>query len=75
MITANVIYRVFRLKVGLETETAFTIEEGEREYLVTARHIAHSLEGKCQVEVFRGGGWTPLEVTTVGHAPGEVPRD
>ena len=28
MITANVIYRVFRLKVGLETGTAFTIEEG-----------------------------------------------
>ena len=72
MITANVIYRVFRLKVGLETGTAFTIEEGGREYLVTARHIAHSLEGKCQVEVFRGGGWTPLEVTTVGHAPRDV---
>ena len=58
--------------MGLETGTAFTIGEGGREYLVTARHIAHSLEGKCQVEVFRGGGWTPLEVTTVGHAPGEI---
>ena len=43
MITGNVIYRVFRLKVGLETGTVFTIEEEGREYLVTARHIAHSL--------------------------------
>ena len=72
MITANVIYRVFRLKVGLETGTAFTIEEGGRDYLVTARHIAHSLQGECQVEVFRDGGWAPLQVATVGHAPGDV---
>ena len=72
MITANVIYRVFRLKVGLETGTAFTIEEGGKEYLVTARHIAHSLQGKCQIELFKDRGWSPLQVTTVGHAPGDV---
>ena len=72
MITANVIYRIFRLKVGLETGTAFTIEEGGREYLVTARHIAHSLRGKRQVGVFRDGGWAPLQVATVGHAPEDV---
>ena len=72
VITANVIYRVFRLKVGLETGTAFTIEEEGREYLVTARHLAHSLQGTSEVEIFKDGGWSPLEVTKVGHAPGEV---
>ena len=72
MITANVIYRVFRLKVGSETGTAFAIEEEGREYLVTARHLAHSLQGTSVVEVFKDGGWSPLEVTTVGHAPGEI---
>ena len=72
MITANVIYRVFRLKVGLETGTAFTIEEKGSEYLVTARHLAHSLQGTSEVEVFKNGRWSPLAVTTVGHAPGEV---
>ena len=72
MITANVIYRVFRLKVGSEAGTAFTIEGEGREYLVTARHLAHSLQGTSQVEVFKDGGWSPLEVTTVGHAPGEI---
>ena len=72
MITANVIYRVFRLKLGPETGTGFAIEEEGREYLVTARHLAHSLWGKRQIEVFKDGGWSPSEVTAVGHAPGEV---
>lgn len=72
MITANVIYRVFRLKVGPEAGTAFTIEEEGREYLVTARHLAYSLQGTSVVEVFKDGGWSPLEVTTVGHAPGGI---
>ena len=72
MITANVIYRVFRLKVGLETGTAFTIEEEGREYLVTARHIAHSLQGTSEIEVFKDRVWFPLQVTVIGHAPGEV---
>ena len=72
MITANVIYRVFRLTLGPETGTGFAIEEEGREYLVTARHLAHSLWGKRQIEVFKDGGWSPLEVTAVGHAPGEV---
>ena len=72
MITANVLYRVFRLKVGTETGTGFTIEEEGREYLVTARHLAHTLVGKRQIEVFKDGGWSPLEVTTVGHVQGEI---
>ena len=72
MITANVIYRVFRLKVGFETGTAFTIEEGGREYLVTARHIAQSLQGNCQIELFKDRSWYSLQVTVIGHAPGDV---
>ena len=72
MITANVIYRVFRLKVGPETGTGFTIEEEGREYLVTARHLAHSLWGKRQVEVFKDGGWSPLEVTRYSLLQGRL---
>ena len=40
MITANVIYRVFRLKVGPETGTGFTVEDEGGQYLVTVRHLA-----------------------------------
>ena len=58
--------------MGLETGTAFTIEEEGREYLVTARHIAHSLQGTSEIEVFKDRGWFPLQVTVIGHAPGEV---
>ena len=58
--------------MGIETGTSFTLEEEGREYLITANHIAHSLRGRCQVEVFKEGGWSPLEVTVVGHASGEV---
>ena len=60
------------MKVGQETGTAFTIEEDGREYLVTARHIAKPLQGTCQIELFKDQGWSPLQVTTVGHAPGDV---
>ena len=72
MITSNVIYRVFRLKVGDKAGTMFAIEVDGREYLVTAKHVVSSLQGQGRVEVFKEGGWSPLEVTTVGHAPGEV---
>ena len=72
MITANVIYRVFRLRVGSRTGTAFAIEEGGKEYLVTARHIAQTLQGDCQIDIFKDRGWFPLQVTTVGHAPDDV---
>ncbi|KKL64453.1 hypothetical protein LCGC14_2164910, partial [marine sediment metagenome] len=40
MVTANVIHRVFRLKVGQQAGTAFAMEEDGKEYLITARHIA-----------------------------------
>ncbi len=72
MITSNVISRVFRLKVGDKTGTMFAIEVAGREYRVTAKHVVSSLPGPGRVEVFKEGGWSPLEVTTVGPAPGEV---
>ena len=46
-------------------------EQGPK-YLVTARHIAHLLQGKCQIEAFKDEGFSPLQVTTVGYAPGAV---
>ena len=50
----------------------FAIEVAGREYRVTAKHVVSSLPGPGRVEVFKEGGWSPLEVTTVGPAPGEV---
>ena len=42
MIPAEIIYGVFRLKVGQQPGTGFAIEEDGKEYLVTARHLAES---------------------------------
>ena len=51
LITANVIYRVFRLKVRQYAGTGFAIEEGGREYLVTARHLAEPLRGRRRTSI------------------------
>ena len=72
LITANVIYRVFRLKVGQHSGTGFAVEEDEREYLVTARHLAEPLVGNCHIELFKEGAWSPLEISTVGHGEGDI---
>ena len=45
MITANVIHRVFRIAIGSQVGSGFTIDVEGKEYLVTARHIADELEG------------------------------
>ena len=72
MIPAEVIYRVFRLKVGQRSGTGFTIEKDGKEYLVTARHLAEPLCGDCQIELFKNGAWSPLEISTVGHGAGDT---
>ncbi len=72
MIPAQVIYRVFRLKVGEKAGTGFAIEEDGKEYLVTARHFARPLRGDCQIELFKDGAWSPLNISTVGHAAGDT---
>lgn len=71
MITANVIYRVFRLKTE-KYGTGFAIEVDGKEYLVTARHIVKSLEVDDEIGIFRNDSWGPLKVRTVGHAAGEI---
>ncbi len=72
MITSNVIHRVFRIRFGRSEGTAFTIEVGQREYLITARHVVESIQDSMEIEVFSNGIWTPLRVNLVGHAPGNV---
>jgi len=72
MITANVIHRVFRIRFGKSEGTAFTIEVGQREYLVTARHMVEPIQDSAEIEVFSNGIWTPLRVNLVGHAPDDA---
>ena len=72
MITSNVIHRVFRLRIGRFLGTGFAIELDKKEYLVTARHLAGSLDDDCRIEVFKNGDWSQLPVAVVGHTTGNV---
>ncbi|MXX92225.1 MAG: trypsin-like peptidase domain-containing protein [Chloroflexi bacterium] len=72
MITSNVIFRVFHVRVGGITGTAFAIENGSKEYLVTARHVVEHLVGINTIRLFQNSDWQAVQVTTVGHSDGDV---
>jgi len=72
MITANFIHRVFRIKISGTEGTAFTIDVDNREYLVTARHVAESVTTDQEIQLFANGEWESLHAELVGHASGDV---
>lgn len=58
--------RVFQIRVGSETGSSFTIERGDRQYLITARHLVKSLPVKnATVEISVGGLWKSLNVDII----------
>jgi S1-C subfamily serine protease len=71
VITANVIHRVFRIRIDQTEGTAFTIEKDGREYLVTAKHVADTVLARREIELFENAGWAPLQIELVGHASGD----
>lgn len=69
MITNNVLHRVFQIRVGSWTGTAFTVDVDQRQYWVTAKHL---LDGWCSgdvIEVKRHEEWCPIEMELVGEHP------
>ncbi|MCB1065599.1 MAG: trypsin-like peptidase domain-containing protein [Verrucomicrobiae bacterium] len=72
MITANIIYRVFRIKCGNESGTAFAIDVDGRQYLATAKHVLDGYSGSDSVEIYANGGWQDLKTEKVGDAGGDV---
>jgi S1-C subfamily serine protease len=68
MITANIIHRVFHIRVGAATGTAFTIEHDDRQYLVTAAHVVSSLKAPYEVELFHQNAWKKLKLELTGIA-------
>ena len=62
-VPSNALLRVFEIKVGDSTGTAFTIERRGKQFLVTARHVVDGLPARgATVEIFRGGYWMKLKV-------------
>ena len=55
MITSNVIQRTFHIRRDNSTGTAFTIDRGSKQYLVTARHVVEGIESGNAIEIFHEG--------------------
>jgi hypothetical protein len=71
MILTNILYRTFFIKAA-QYGTAFTIEVGGVEYLVTARHLLDTSVSEFELKIFHNEAWLPLPVKVVGHAKGEI---
>ncbi|MGH3849529.1 MAG: hypothetical protein ACRDRT_07495, partial [Pseudonocardiaceae bacterium] len=72
MITSNVLQRTYRIKYGQSLGTCFTIEVGERQYLVTARHMVNSFPPADTIEIFYEKDWHKTSAKLVGTAAGEI---
>lgn len=56
--TANVIYRVLRIRTAAGTASAFTIEVDGKQYLITARHNLGDFGAEGTIDLWTGGRWT-----------------
>ncbi len=82
-VLSNALLRVFYIKVGENTATAFTMEQMGRQYLVTAKHVISGLPQRgAHIQVFQMADWHELTVNIiyckskdVDIAVLEIPKD
>ena len=71
MITSNVIHRTFHVRYGGGTGTAFAIDHGDKQYLVTARHVVPDITTGGTIDIFHEKQWKHIAVTVVGIGAGK----
>ncbi len=71
MITSNVISRVFHIRFGSASGTAFAIDRNSRQYLITARHVVQEITSDSHIDIFHDRIWTTIQVTVVGAGSGQ----
>jgi hypothetical protein len=64
----GVFERVFNVQTFAARGTAFAIERGGRQYLVTASHIFENLADQDELQIAQSGGYFPLPVQMVGRS-------
>lgn len=69
MVPSNIIQRTFHIAHRNEAGTAFTIEVGDLQYIVTAAHVVTGLEPNTQLQVMHEGGWKRIEIGDVWVSP------
>ncbi len=67
MITVNVLQRVFNIKYGDITGTAFTVDVDNRQYFVTATHVVAGLADGSQIEIWHNQAWKAVPFILIGH--------
>ena len=71
-VTANILQRTFHVRCGSSHGTCFTVDVDNKRYLVTAKHIVHSISGRGEVAIFHDARWKSVAVYLVGHGNGKV---
>lgn len=74
--TSNVIHRILYVRVVSNSEvlasgTAFVVDEANREYVITARHIAEHV-GMGDIQVMRDNAWVTCPAQAVEHGDGRI---
>ena len=72
MVPSNILQRVFNVKIGTSSGTAFTIEVEGRQYLVTAKHVIAASPASTAIEVFRNNKWIKMPYRLINVEPKTV---
>ena len=67
----DILTRAFRIKIGEFTGTAFTVDFGSKQYLITAQHVVGTTQLNS-VQIESNSGWGDLQVDVVGHSLPEI---
>jgi hypothetical protein len=62
-VTGNVYTRVFEIKAGGSTGSAFALDLDGRQYLVTAKHMVAGLKPKDSLAIYENDQWSSIDVS------------
>ncbi|WP_457594065.1 trypsin-like peptidase domain-containing protein [Hydrogenimonas sp.] len=62
MLTTNILQRVFKIRYNDNYGTAYTIEKGYNQFLVTAWHIFDNASDINEIEIYHNNQWNRLKV-------------
>ena len=72
MVTANVIHRTLHIGRADSQGTAFTVDHGGKQYLVTARHVVEGIASGERISVAHQEQQKLIEINVVGVGEGAV---
>ncbi len=72
MITSNVLQRVYSIKRGDKSATAFTIDIDQKQYFISSHHMFSDVSDSVGIQIFHQSRWKNLNLTLIGHCQGEI---